>query len=293
MEYRLEHPETRPIGTAGQGAAFEGLRCLITGASSGIGYGMAERLLQRGAAEVLLCSRSEARMREAAETLNVRYGRVRWRALDVRDAEGLRAFADEMAAEGPIDFLFANAGVSMAHAFEQTERGDFERVMDINFWGVYNADRAVLGPMLARGGGTVLNVASMEGYIAAGYHSAYVSSKFAVMGLTEALRQEYRDRGIRFAAVCPGPVRSNIWGRDNRGEVHTEYQAPENALTELEAADEILAGLEEERNVILVTDTARIAWQKQREKPDSADRWAIRYTEATRRVAELSAKLEK
>lgn len=287
MSYTFGHPEVKQTGTQGEGDLFQGKRCLVTGASSGIGYGIAERLLQRGAAEVWICSRNEERMKAAAEKLDAKYGRVRWTALDVRDAEGIKAFADEMAAVGPIDFLFANAGVSMARKFEKTSREEFDLIMETNFYGVFNADQAVINHMLVQGGGYVLNVASMEGYMANGYHSAYVASKHAVMGLTESLRYEYESRNIKFAAICPGPVVSNIWGRDARGNLHTEFKAPEGALTELEAADEICAGIEEERNIIIVTDTARNAWKKLHESPESADRWAKRYTETNRMLSEL------
>lgn len=283
----LGHPEVKQVGMQGQGDLFRGKRCLVTGASSGIGYGIAERLLQRGAEAVWLCSRNEERMRSAAETLNGRYGRVRWTALDVRDEQGLRTFADEMAAEGPIDFLFANAGVSMAKKFESTAREDFEFIMATNFYGVFNADRAVIGHMLDQGSGSIFNVASMEGYMANGYHSAYVASKHAVMGLTESLRYEYASRGIKFAVICPGPVVSNIWGKDVKGNLHAGYSAPPGALTELEAADEIFAGIEEERNIILVTDTARSLWKKLREDPEAAERWAQRYTETNRKLSEI------
>lgn len=287
MSYTFGHPEVKQVGTQGDGDLFQGKRCLVTGASSGIGYGIAERLLQRGAAEVWICSRNEERMRAAAEKLDAKYGRVHWTALDVRDAEGIKAFADEMAAGGPIDFLFANAGVSMAKKFESTARKDFDLIMETNFYGVFNADQAVINHMLAQGSGYVLNVASMEGYMANGYHSAYVASKHAVMGLTESLRYEYESRNIKFSAICPGPVVSNIWGRDTQGNLHTEFKAPEGALTELEAADEIFAGIEEGRNIIIVTDTARNAWKKLHESPESADRWAKRYTETNRMLSEL------
>lgn len=285
MNYQIGHPETKPAGTGGTGDLFTGKRCLVTGASSGIGYGLAERLLQRGAAEVWICSRNERRIRSAAETLDAAYGRVRWRAVDVCDAEKLRSFLGEMAAAGPIDYVFANAGVSTAKAFEKTSRAEFDQVMEPNFYGVFNADQAALPHMLRQGYGHILNMSSMEGFFANGYHSAYIASKFAVMGLTESLRYEYADRGIRFSVICPGPVVSNIWGRDSKGEIHTEHKAPADALSELEAADEILAGIEENRSIILVTDTARTAWQKLHEAPESAERWAIGYTKTNLAVA--------
>ncbi len=278
----LEHPEIKPIGSGGDGPLFSGKRFLITGASSGIGYGLAERLLQRGAAEVWICSQNEKRLDIAMKKLDAGDNRLHGRTLDVCDFHAMEAFLGEMAAGGSIDYVFANAGVSMIKAFEETSRAEFERIMEVNLYGVWNTDQAALPHLLRQGYGHILNMASMEGFSACGYHAAYVTSKFAVMGLTQALRYEYADRGIRFSAICPGPVISNIWGRDETGRIHTELAAPEGALTGAEAADEILAGIEEERPIILVTDTARTAWQKWRDAPASADRWSAGYTRSNR-----------
>ena len=282
MAYIFGHPELKQVGTEGQGPLMEGKRVLVTGASSGIGYGIAERALQRGAAEVWICSRNEGRIKAAADKLNEQYGRVRWAAIDVVDAEALNKFADEMAAGGPIDFLFANAGVNVMRPFEVYDRETFDMVMGPNFYGVYNSDKAVINHMLKQGHGWILNVSSMEGYTHNGYHTAYCASKAAVMGLTEAMRYEYASRNIKVACICPGPVKSNIWGKDPNGNVNPNAKAPDMALTELESADEIFAGIEEERNIIIVTDTARTCWQKLHENPESADRWVTKYTERNR-----------
>lgn len=278
MEYTFGHPEIKQVGTAGAGDLFTGKRCLVTGASSGIGYGVAERLLQRGAAEVWICSRNEDRIRAAAETLNAKYGRVHWTVLDVSDTEGLKKYVDEMAAGGSIDYVFANAGVTSLGTFEDLTREELDRVMGPNFYGVFNANKAVIAHLVKQGSGHVLNMASMEGFIGTGYHAAYCASKFAVMGFTEALRQEYAPRGIKFSVICPGPVKSNIWRKDRNGDLNPNMKAPDTILSELEAADEILAGIEEGRNIIIVTDAARTIWRRQHEDPSAAERWAVRYT---------------
>ena len=291
MAYQFGYPETKPVGTGGTGTLFAGKRCFITGASSGIGFGLAQRLLERGA-EVWISSRNEGRIRAAFEKLSS-FGPVHFAALDVCDGDAIERYLNEMAASGPIDYVFANAGVSTAHAFEKTTRQAFYRIMEPNFYGVFYTDQAAIPHLLRQGHGHILNVSSMEGYFANGYHSAYIASKFAVFGLTESLRYEYADRGLRFSVICPGPVVSNIWGRDAEGNIHAERKAPPESLTEVQAADEILAGIEEERNIILVTDTARTSWQKLRESPASADRFAMHYTAANRAVAQYLEQAER
>ena len=189
MAYQFGYPETKPVGTGGTGTLFAGKRCFITGASSGIGFGLAQRLLERGA-EVWISSRNEGRIRAAFEKLSS-FGPVHFAALDVCDGDAIERYLNEMAASGPIDYVFANAGVSTAHAFEKTTRQAFDRIMEPNFYGVFYTDQAAIPHLLRQGHGYILNVSSMEGYFANGYHSAYIASKFAVFGLTESLRYEY------------------------------------------------------------------------------------------------------
>lgn len=278
MAYQIGHPEVKQIGSEGKAATFEGKRCLVTGASSGIGYGIAERLLQRGAKEVWICSRDPQRIGEAAERLQKQYGRVVSAAIDVTDAPALNAFVDKMAENGPIDYVFANAGINIPRAFDEYTDEEFYKVMNVNFFGVYNTDRAVINHMKKQGFGYILNVSSMEGYIESGYHTAYAASKHAVLGLTESLRFEYAPQGIKFSTICPGPVKSNIWGKKADGRINPDAKAPAEAISELESADEIFAGIEEDRNIIIVTDTARISWDKKMNHPDSAERWMVKYT---------------
>ena len=287
MAYIYGHPEIKQIGTEGKGKMFEGKRCLITGASSGIGYGLAERLLQRGA-EVWLCSRTESRMKAAAETLSAQYGAdtVFWRVIDVLDAEALVKFADDMAAAGPIDYLFANAGIGSSFRFEKCTRQQFDAVFATNFYGVFNADKAVIDHMIGQGFGHILNVSSIEGVIPSGYHTAYTASKHAVLGMTEDLRYEFEERNIKFSCILPGPVFSDIWGRAIDGSVHPHGQ-PADGITGLESADEILAGIEDGYNIILVTDKARRIYNWTKVDPEAADKQAHTYTE--RQIAGIRA----
>ncbi len=288
MSFSLGKPEIAPVGTGGTGDTFQGRRCLVTGASSGIGMGVAHALLLRGA-EVWICSRDPERMEATGRRFTEEFGEkaVHWAVVDVRDEAALGAFADEMAAGGSIDYLFAIAGVGFYGPFEFASDAQFRRVMDVNFYGIIHADHAVIGHMLRQGGGCIANMASLEAYIPNGYHSGYVASKYAVFGFTESLRYEYEDRNIRFATICPGPVKSNIWCKDAEGKLHdVAHELPAGTISELAAGQEILAALEEGRTLILVTDVARNTWHYVRDDLQVADAWCRGFTRSNREIHE-------
>ncbi len=288
MSFALGNPEIPPVGSGGTGPLFQGKRCMVTGASSGIGMGIAHALLLRGA-EVWICSRDPERMTATGEKFIAEFGSdaVHYAIVDVRDEAALCAFADEMAAGGNIDYLFANAGVGFYGPFESAPESEYRRVLDVNFYGILHADHAVIRHMLRQGSGFIANTASLEAYIPNGYHSGYVASKFATYGFTESLRYEYEDRNIKFATICPGPVVSNIWCKDAKGVLHNVgHTLPEGTITELAAGQEILAAVEEGRYLILVTDVARNTWHYVRDEQEIADAWCRGFTRSNLEIHE-------
>ncbi|MEQ1564441.1 MAG: SDR family oxidoreductase [Myxococcota bacterium] len=178
---------------------------LVTGGARGIGRATAVALAATGA-RVAIADLDADAVRDTARAI----GATGW-ALDVTDAAAFAATVEAVQAElGPIDVLVNNAGIMSAGAFlDQDPRLD-DRQIDVNLRGVIHGMRAVLPGMLGRGRGHVVNVASVAGRVGVPYTAVYAATKHAVVGLTEAVRHEYRDRGVWFTYVLPSIVRTEL-----------------------------------------------------------------------------------
>jgi 3-oxoacyl-[acyl-carrier protein] reductase len=180
----------------------------ITGGSRGIGYATARAFLARGA-RVAICGHDAARLVSAQRQL-ARHGEVLAVTADVRDPYALASGIDTIGAQlGPVDVLVNNAGVLWSGRFAGQDFASMAAVIDTNVKGVLHATRAVLPQMLARGRGVIINVASGAGLSGFAGLAAYCASKFAVVGFTESLDLEVRERGIRVYAICPGSVQTD------------------------------------------------------------------------------------
>lgn len=181
---------------------------VITGASSGIGAVTAQMLGQRGAVTVLL-ARSAAKLQEVAARIP---GQAVWHVCDVQDeAEVARVFTEIVEAYGRIDILLNNAGYGKFEAVTEMQTQEFEDMMDVNYMGTVRCTKAALPHMLQRGSGQIVNVASMAGKIGTARSAAYTATKHAVLGFTNALRQELRHSGITVSAVNPGPIATEFF----------------------------------------------------------------------------------
>ncbi len=193
-------------GRAADGSGLRGAVVVITGASSGIGRATARAFAAHGARLVLAARR--ARLLETAVRECERAGgealAVPTDVTEARQVEHLAAQAAERF--GGIDIWVNNAGVLLLGTFEDTPGEALRRVMEVNFFGCVNGCAAALPRLRARGGGMLINVASMEGKSAVAYATAYAASKHAVVGFTQALRQDLRDSGIDVCTVLPAAI---------------------------------------------------------------------------------------
>lgn len=248
--------------------------CIITGAASGIGQALAVELAGRGCS-LALCDVDEEGLRRTLE--QARTDAILTRKVDVGDREAMQGFVDEAIEHfGQADAIFNNAGVTVMQTLVDTSYEDFEWLMQINFWGVLHGTKALLPHLLSRGRGAIVNVSSVFGLIGFPNQSAYNASKFAVRGLTEALRHELHDTDIVVSCVHPGGVRTNIVksGRfhvDVDGgtshEASTRSFARVARLTPREAAQIILRGVERRQPRILVGTDAEWIDRIQRAAP--------------------------
>lgn len=176
---------------------------IVTGASSGIGAATAIACARAGM-RVTLAARRAGRLAEVAAAVRAVGGEARVVPTDVADEGAVRALVDgTVAACGRLDVLVGNAGAGLLATVEQTTGAEFERLMRVNFLGVVHGVLAALPHFRRQGSGHVVNVASVVGKRASPFRAAYVASKFALVGFSEALRMELRGTGIHVTCVCP------------------------------------------------------------------------------------------
>ncbi|MCG5541363.1 MULTISPECIES: SDR family NAD(P)-dependent oxidoreductase [unclassified Halorhodospira] len=211
---------------------------LITGCSSGIGETAAAHMARRGWRVFPSARRSEdvARLREAG-----------WEdalVLDLADSASIEGAVEQVAERtgGCIDALFNNGAYGQPGAVEDLSRATLREQLETNLLGTHELTTRVLPYMRRQGHGRIVQNSSVLGFIALPYRGAYVCSKFALEGLTDALRQELRGSGIHVSLIQPGPIASRF--RDN---AHRAFQAridPQNSAhaATYRAVEQRLAG---------------------------------------------------
>jgi NADP-dependent 3-hydroxy acid dehydrogenase YdfG len=185
-----------------------GRTAVITGAGSGIGRAMAQRLSGYGSPVAIADIDAEA-LEQTAESLK---GPVLARVLNVGDRQAQMAFGAEVDewAPAPLGMVFNNAGVALSASVAGGSVEDEEWLRAINYEGVVHGVHAFLPILLRQDSGAIVNTSSVFGLVGIPYQSAYCASKFAVRGFTDSLRQELRDTGVRAITVHPGGVKTNI-----------------------------------------------------------------------------------
>jgi short-subunit dehydrogenase len=191
---------------------FKNKVAAITGAASGMGRTLALDLAGRGCHLAL----SDVNAKGLAETaqLATKLGvKVTTAQVNVADRDQMYAWAAQVVRDhGKVNLIFNNAGVALGATVETVKPEDFEWIMGINFWGVVWGTQAFLPHLKASGEGHVINTSSLFGLLAVPTQGTYNASKFAVRGLTEALRQELdmEQCGVSATCVHPGGIRTNI-----------------------------------------------------------------------------------
>ena len=190
---------------------LKGRTALVTGAGSGIGRASALAFARRGA-DLALCDLNEAGLTETAAAARALGVDVFTQRVDVASADQMQAFADAVHARVPaVGILMNNAGVGLGGGLLDTTLEDWRWIVDINLMGVVHGIHCFVPAMVrAARGGHVVNVASMAGYFASSTLPAYTTTKFAVVGLSESLREELAPHGIGVTAVCPGVINTPI-----------------------------------------------------------------------------------
>jgi len=181
-----------------------GRTALITGASRGIGYAIAEALSQAGA-RVVLNARAAAGLDAAARALRGTGAEVALSRFDVTDPAQVTAAVDAIEAEvGPIDILVNNAGIQRRAPLEQFDDRDWRELMATNLDSVYYVSKAVARHMIARGRGKIINVGSVQCELARPTIAPYTASKGAIRNLTKGMCADWARHGLQINAIGPG-----------------------------------------------------------------------------------------
>lgn len=184
---------------------------VITGAGSGIGRATAQAFARHGA-RLHLVDIHRGRVEEAAAEARLTCPEARAHVVDVRDAAAMEELAREIyARHARVDVLVNNAGVGHSALVQETSLEDWRWVLDVNLWGVIHGVHAFVPRLIDQGGDAhIVNTASIAGLIGLPSMAPYCASKFAVVGMSEALGAELSPFGIRVTAICPGVISTDI-----------------------------------------------------------------------------------
>lgn len=192
---------------------------LITGASSGIGYELA-RLFAADGSDVVLVARREERLAELATAIEADHDVTATVVpQDLATREGPRELFEAVGdRDVDVHTLVNNAGFGNYGGFDRTDLAAETTMIDLNVTAVTALTKLFVGPMLDRGDGAVLNVASMAGMAPTPKQAVYSSTKAYVLSFSEAIAYEFQTRGIDVTALCPGPVATEFFERGNLDE---------------------------------------------------------------------------
>jgi NAD(P)-dependent dehydrogenase (short-subunit alcohol dehydrogenase family) len=197
---------------------------LITGGSRGLGLALARQFCAEGA-RIALLARDPVELASAREELVQRGGEVLTISCDLLDREQIEAAVEQVAEHfGGLDVVINNAGIIDVGPLEHMRREDFQRAMNLHFWAPFDLIMQALPHLRRRGGGRIVNIASIGGRMAVPHLAPYCASKFALVGLSDALRAELARDRIHVTTVTPGLMRTGSQGNAKfKGDHQAEY----------------------------------------------------------------------
>jgi short-subunit dehydrogenase len=253
---------------------------LITGASRGLGYRLAQEFARRGAT-LALCARDGEHLAGAAAEIEDTGGKGHMRALDVADAEAVQSFVDDTVERfGRLDVIVNNAGVINVGPAQVQGLADYHEAMDVMFWGTVHTTLAALPHLRTSGNGRIVNITSIGGKISAPHLLPYVSAKFAATGFSEGLRADLAAEGVLVTTVVPGMMRTGSYRHAQvKGRRPAEYAwfalgsgLPFTSTSADRAARRIVAAARRGDAEVILTLPAKIAARVQGVAPGTTAR---------------------
>jgi dihydroanticapsin dehydrogenase len=184
--------------------------CVVTGAGSGIGKAIAERLAEEGG-QVLCVDLNSQTVTAVAEAIQQSGGTAAAFTADVSQSDQVDAFINRcLELYGRIDVLVNNAGVNIPGVFHEVSNDVIDKTLNVNVKGAMYGSRAAIPHMLKQGGGSIVNISSVNGLVSEPFLAVYSASKGAVVMLTRGIALDYAKQGIRCNCICPGWVDTPI-----------------------------------------------------------------------------------
>ncbi len=247
---------------------------IVTGGGSGIGQALCQELGQGGSI-VVVASLHDDHAKLVASAITHNGGRAHAVPVDVSSEGDVRRLIDETVAEyGHLDYLFNNAGIAITGDARDLTLEQWRRVLEVNFYGELYGTLIAYPIMVKQGFGHIVNTASAAGLFPGPIYGPYCTSKHAIVGLSLSLRVEGADLGVNVSAVCPGPVRTNIWQAATIVNVPPERRAaltPRKMVDVSKAARTILDGVSHNQAIIAFPAGVRLVWRLYRLFPRLLD----------------------
>jgi short-subunit dehydrogenase len=227
--------------------------CIVTGAASGLGKGIAKRLINNGA-NVILLDIDKIRLNEFIREIGQSKSRVEAREIDVTKYDDVQQCISEIKNQyGHIDYLFNNAGIGGTLPFKSATIEQWNKIVNLNLFGVINGITAVYPIMVEQKSGYIVNTSSIAGIMPFPGQVLYNTTKYGITGLSLSLLKEAKQNNIDISIICPGMVKTRIFYKPIIGNEASEndVKIPKEAISIDEAIDDIFDGLGKKRTVII------------------------------------------
>jgi len=250
--------------------SFRGKTVLITGAASGIGRSLAENLSLKGA-RLILADLNTRLLDEVTSVITRKGGTASGNYLDVTKETDFKKLIDDVVRDyGHLDCIFNNAGIGLGGEVRDIGYAEWESVLKVNLNGVIYGSIHAYQAMVKQGFGHIVNIASLEGLIPFPFTVPYITSKYAVIGLSNGMRVEGAPLGVDVSVVCPGFIRTPIF---ESPVINLDREAAMKSLPMVfsispdECARRILKGVARNKAIIPVTGLTRVLWWLARISP--------------------------
>ncbi|MFY7707850.1 MAG: 3-oxoacyl-[acyl-carrier-protein] reductase [Flavobacteriales bacterium] len=192
---------------------LKGKVAIITGASRGIGKGIAEKFIEQGAIVVFTYASSEEKARALEAELSAKGGVAKGYKSDAANYDAAHALIDEVVKEfGTVDILVNNAGITRDNLLMRMSEEQWDEIMQVNLKSVFNLTKAVIKPMLKAKSGSIINMSSVVGVKGNAGQANYAASKAGIIGFTKSVAAELGSRNIRCNAIAPGFIETEMTG---------------------------------------------------------------------------------